>query len=217
MKTLTLARAERIYGWWGRHPRLYRALAWLVFLGRERRLRQRAAALTGAGPGATVLDLGCGTGANFDAIEARIGDRGRLIGFDYSAGMLAVAKRSAIRRGWENVELVEGDAARMALPDASIDAAISTLALSAMPDQRAALERVHAALRPGARLCVLDAKEFTGIARILNPLLEPVFGPTTNWEQRDLAARLREAFGDVELHEFNAGSIFIAVATRRAE
>lgn len=217
MKTLSLEYGKRIYDWWGRHARLYRAATSLVFLGRERALRRRAAELAGAAPGAGVLDLGCGSGANFDALEARIGDRGRLIGFDYSPGMLAAAEALAARRGWRNVELVQGDAARMELPAASLDGAISTLALSAMPDHRAAIERVHAALRPGARFCVLDARELEGAARVLNPLIRPLFRLTTNWDpRRDLVASLRDAFGAVEVHRFNAGSIFIAVASRLA-
>lgn len=215
MKPLSLEYGKRIYEWWGRHPRLYRSLTWLVFLGREGTLRQRAAMLASVGSGDTVLDLGCGSGANFGAIEARIGDQGRLMGFDYSPGMLGAAAALAVARGWRNVELVQGDAARMELPSASIDAAISTLALSAMPDHRAAIERVHEALRPGGRFAVLDAREFEGSARALNPAIRPAFRVTTNWDPgKDLVASLRDTFGTVEVQRFNAGSMFIAVAQR---
>lgn len=214
-KQLTLAYGKRIYDWWGRHPSLYRSLAWLVFLGRERALRRRAVELANAATGATVLDLGCGTGANFEPIEGAIGDEGRLLGFDYSPGMLAAAEALVARHGWRNVELVQGDASRMQFPAALLDAAISTLALSAMPDHRAAIERVHAALRPGGRLCVLDARQFDGAARVLNPLIRPLFRSTTNWDpDKDLVAAMRETFGAVEVHRFNGGSMFIALALR---
>ena len=215
MKPLTLEYGKRIYEWWGRHPRLYRSLTWLVFLGREGTLRQRAAMLASVGSGDTVLDLGCGSGANFGAIEARIGDQGRLIGLDYSPGMLRAAEALAAARGWRNVELMQGDAARMELPSASIDASVCTLALSAMPDHRAAIECVHEALRPGARFAVLDAREFDGAGRLLNPVIRPAFRVTTNWDPgKDLGASLRDTFDAVEVQRFNAGSMFIAVARR---
>jgi ubiquinone/menaquinone biosynthesis C-methylase UbiE len=217
-EALTLEYGRRIYDWWGRHPRLYRFLAWFVFLGRERMLRRRAVELAGAGPGTIVLDLACGSGANFENLEREIGAGGRLIGYDYSAGMLAAAAASRARHGWENVELLQGDAARMQLPPASLDAAVCTLALSAMPDHRAAIERVRVGLRPGARFAVLDATEFAGPLRILNPLIRPLFKLTTNWDpHRDLIGSLRESFGPVEVERFNAGSMFVAVACRPDE
>ncbi|HEX6228694.1 MAG TPA: methyltransferase domain-containing protein [Solirubrobacterales bacterium] len=211
-RPLTPEYGKRIYDWWGRHPHLYRFMAWLVFLGRERTLRRRAAELAGIGPGATVLDLACGSGANFAALEARIGDRGRLIGFDYSPGMLASAEALKARHGWDNIELVQGDAEKMELPAASLDAAVCTLALSTMRDHRAAIERVRDGLRPGGRFAVLDAKELEGAARILNPLIRPLFRLTTNWDPRkNLIASLRDCFGAVEVKRFNAGSMYIAV------
>jgi phosphatidylethanolamine/phosphatidyl-N-methylethanolamine N-methyltransferase len=214
-RTLTLEYGKRIYDWWGRHPRLYRFAAWLVFLGRERALRRRAAELTAARPGDTVLDLACGSGANFEVLESGVGGAGHLIGFDYSSGMLAAAEALRDRRDWDNIELVQGDAAKIELAPASLDAALCTLALSAMPDYGTAIERVRDGLRPGARFCVLDATEFDGAARILNPLIRPLFRLTTNWDpRRDLIGSLRESFGELEVEWFNGGSIFIAVARR---
>lgn len=74
-----------------------------------RRPRRRMLSLLDLPPGATVLDLGCGTGLNFAAIHAAIGPRGRLLGVDSSASMLGAARRRVERAGWENVDLLEAD------------------------------------------------------------------------------------------------------------
>ena len=100
----------------------------------------------------------------------------------------------------------------------ALDAVLCTLGLSAMPRHREAIASVRRALRPGARFAVLDAKPFDRLARPLNPMIKPLFRYTTNWDyERDLAADMREAFGNVGVREFNGGSLFLAVATRSAD
>jgi SAM-dependent methyltransferase len=56
--------------------------------------------------GEVILDIGCGTGRNFEQIQAGIGPEGRLIGIEPSGEMLAQARALVQRRGWTNVELV---------------------------------------------------------------------------------------------------------------
>jgi demethylmenaquinone methyltransferase/2-methoxy-6-polyprenyl-1,4-benzoquinol methylase len=216
VRPIDLAYGRRVYDWWGRHPRIYRAsTAAIVFLGRERALRQAAVDSLGLAEGATVLDLACGHGVNFRALERAIGPTGRLIALDYSEGMLAVAAERAGAEGWANVELVEADAAHAELGEQSLDGAVCTLALSAIPDHYSAIANVRAALRPGARFAVLDAKLFPGLGRPLNPLLKAAFRHSTNWDyQRDVVADLLSAFGEIEVAEHNGGSLFLAVATR---
>ena len=43
-------------------------------------------------PGEVILDVGCGTGRNFERIRERIGPAGRLIGIEQSPEMLARAR-----------------------------------------------------------------------------------------------------------------------------
>ena len=51
-------------------------------LGMEK-YRKRTIALLGDLQGATVLDVGCGTGSNFPLLAPRVGYRGSIIGLDY--------------------------------------------------------------------------------------------------------------------------------------
>jgi ubiquinone/menaquinone biosynthesis C-methylase UbiE len=60
-------------------------------------------------PGARVLDVACGTGANFALIEERIGPSGELVGVDVAPQMLYQARGRVAGAGWKNVRLRAGD------------------------------------------------------------------------------------------------------------
>src|SRR4051794_37165089 len=52
-----------------------------------------------AGSGRRVLDVGCGTGSTTLAVARRLGAKGRCIGIDISAPMIAAARARAEREG----------------------------------------------------------------------------------------------------------------------
>ena len=102
-----------------------------------------AAALRPLGPFGRGLDVCCGTGAGLRVLESVC--QGAVTGVDFSAGMLAQARRAHPAAGW-----VRADA--RALPFAvAFDLAVSFGALGHfLPAQRPALfAGVYRALRPG--------------------------------------------------------------------
>jgi arsenite methyltransferase len=74
--------------------------------------------------GATVLDLGCGSGTD-TLIAARKVPTGRIIGVDFSTTMLSRARQAVAESGVVNVELRESDAERLPIRDGEIDVAIA--------------------------------------------------------------------------------------------
>lgn len=202
-----------VYSFWGRFPRLYATQDPITFMGRPRRIRAAAVEALRLRPGDRVLEVGCGSGRNFGHLLRAIGTEGRLVGFDYSAEMLAAAGRLCARRRWGNVRLVQGDAARLEVGEERFDGVLAVLAMSAIPDHRRALERCLAVLRPGGRLVVCDARPFPGRLGIVNPLIEAAYTRWAAWDPtRDLPADIAETFGDVEVESLNFGSFFIAAA-----
>lgn len=121
------------------------------------RYRCMVADATALRPGDTVVEIGCGTGANFPFLQERIGPAGRLIGVDLTDAMLERAARRVRRAAWRNVELVQTDAAKAELPKGT-NAIVSTLALTLCPDYDAVIERGARALAPGGRWVLLDLK-----------------------------------------------------------
>jgi ubiquinone/menaquinone biosynthesis C-methylase UbiE len=128
--------------------------------------RARAIELLQLRPAASVLDVACGTGMNFELIEQRIGPSGRLVGVDRSERMLDRARSRVARCRWSNVSLIEADVERLApdylqelglsVPDAQFDAALCTLGLSVIPDWKSAWQATLALVRPGGKVAVMD-------------------------------------------------------------
>jgi arsenite methyltransferase len=117
-------------------------------IAKQRRATLRALELQ---PGERVLDIGCGPGYLAADMAAAVGPGGSVHGVDPSPAMLALAERRA-----DGVELSEGDALALPVPDASFDAAVSTQVYEYVADMGAALAEARRVLRPGGRLAILD-------------------------------------------------------------
>ena len=127
-----------------RYDRLNR----IISLGQDRRWRRHTVAALGLRPGATVLDLGCGTGDLCDVVTA---DRYAAVGVDFSAGMLAAAHTRS--------PLLRADALELPLPDASADGVVSGFALRNFVDLARFFGECARVLRPGGRLAALETGE----------------------------------------------------------
>jgi ubiquinone/menaquinone biosynthesis C-methylase UbiE len=93
-----------------------------------------------------VLDVGCGTGQLSTRIKS-VFPHARVVGCDFSAGMLSRAATRARAVGW-----VRADAARLPFADATFDTVVSTEAFHWFPDQEGALAEFYRVLAPGGRL-----------------------------------------------------------------
>src|SRR5688572_3957329 len=76
--------------------------------GLLRKWRARLVALSGASPGADVLDTATGTGELAFVFEQHLGASGTIIGLDFCPEMLDVAKQKALQRH-SSVAWVIGD------------------------------------------------------------------------------------------------------------
>ncbi|MCB9662792.1 MAG: methyltransferase domain-containing protein [Alphaproteobacteria bacterium] len=141
-------------------------------------------------PGASVLDIGCGTGLNLPLLVEAVGPSGRVVGLDYSNGMLDQARSRVRERGWTNVELVQGDAAELAGLNGPFDGVLSTWALGIVDDLPSALRRALAVLRPGGRLAVLDLHRTRARGGLRRHLLDPWVHGLLRWSGVDAAEDL---------------------------
>ncbi|WP_433625694.1 class I SAM-dependent methyltransferase [Halomicrococcus sp. NG-SE-24] len=143
--------AQRFYGRWAR---LYDLLASAT--PGLARLRDVAVDRLELSPGDTVVEMGCGTGANFPHLRERVGPAGRVVGVDFTAGMLAQARDRVEREGWRNVHLVRADAAAFE-PRERVDAVLATFVVGMLDDPGAAVNQWADAVRPGGNVALLDA------------------------------------------------------------
>lgn len=138
----------------------------------------------------SVLDIGCGTGLNLPLLVEAVGPTGRVVGLDYSEGMLREARRRVESNGWSNVELVQGDAALLERVGGPFDAVMSTWALGIVDDLPAALERAVDALKPGGRLAILDFRNTQAKRGLRRRLVDPVLHKLLLWSGIDTAEDL---------------------------
>jgi ubiquinone/menaquinone biosynthesis C-methylase UbiE len=98
-----------------------------------------------------VLEVAIGTGRSLPFYS---GDA-TVTGVDLSPEMLAIARARAAE-GSRPVVLLEGDAERLPVDDASFDTVVCALSLCSIPDPAAAIAEMRRALVPGGRLLLLD-------------------------------------------------------------
>ncbi|SFL00587.1 Ubiquinone/menaquinone biosynthesis C-methylase UbiE [Halogranum rubrum] len=132
-------------------------------------LRERAITRLAPARGDTVVEMGCGTGANFPYLRERVGSEGTVVGVDLTGGMLAEARARIEREGWENVHVVAGDAARPPVADA--DAVFASFVSGMLADPAAAVDTWADLVDEGGRLGLLDlARSTRPVGRSLNVL-----------------------------------------------
>jgi ubiquinone/menaquinone biosynthesis C-methylase UbiE len=138
--------AQRYYGRWAR---LYDAVAAVPGV---RSWRERAVELLSPDPDDTVVEMGCGTGANVPLLLERVPD-GRVVGVDITRGMLTRARRHADRTGGR-IDYVQADAARP--PVAAADAVLAAFVVAMFDDPAAVVDRWCDLAGDGGRVALLN-------------------------------------------------------------
>jgi ubiquinone/menaquinone biosynthesis C-methylase UbiE len=135
----------------------YDLLAWLFTRGRERELRERIISLAGLGPGAAVLDIGCGTGTLAIASTRHVGASGTVHGIDASPPMIARATRKAEKAG-VNAVFQLAAAEQLPYPDHRFDIVLSTMMLHHLPrtTREQCAREIKRVLKPGGRVLAVD-------------------------------------------------------------
>ena len=110
-------------------------------------------------PGDIVVDLGCGPG-NQLSLVAKMNPDATFLGVDLSEEMLAQARDLMRREGLSNVSFLAGDITNIdALPNASADVVISTVALHHLPTVAhldAAFAQAARILKPDGGMYLMD-------------------------------------------------------------
>ena len=118
-----------------------------------RSLEELLHADTGFPAGSTVLEAGCGTGAQTVAL-ARRSTGARIVAVDVSAASLAEARVSAAGLG--NVEFRQADLLALPFAPSSFDHIFLCFVLEHLPDPAAALAGLRPLLRLGGTITVIE-------------------------------------------------------------
>lgn len=110
-----------------------------------------AVSWAGISAGHHVLDVACGPGTGTEPAARRAGAKGRAVGIDLDAGMIAFARARADKLSDLRLEYHCGSAQELPFEDRTFDAALCLQALQFFPDRGAALREMHRVMKPNAR------------------------------------------------------------------
>lgn len=106
--------------------------------------------------GETVVDLGCGAGADLCIAALLVGASGRVIGIDVTPAMVERARKSATLVGVSHVEVHEADMTAVPVGDGSADVVIANGSINLSARKECVLQEIFRVLRPGGRLQFAD-------------------------------------------------------------
>jgi demethylmenaquinone methyltransferase/2-methoxy-6-polyprenyl-1,4-benzoquinol methylase len=175
---------QRIAGMFDAIAGRYDFLNHVLSAGIDRRWRKRAIRSLRLSGGERVLDLCTGTGdLAIAAVRARPA-AARVVGVDFSAAMLRVGEgklRAASLAA--RIAMVQGDAARVPLGSASVDAITIGFGIRNVERMDVACAELYRVLKPGGRLAILEFAVPT----------MPVFGAFYGWYVNRVLPRIGRA------------------------
>ncbi|GAA0232749.1 class I SAM-dependent methyltransferase [Halobaculum roseum] len=136
---------------------------------------------------ATVVEFGCGTGANRPYVADRLDAGGTYVGVDFASGVLRVARERGRERERERDggdrdggsgtgaagHFVRGDATRPPLRPDAVDACCGAFVVGMLPEPAAAVREWADLVGPGGRIALLDLARTTRSGwRLLNPAFD---------------------------------------------
>jgi SAM-dependent methyltransferase len=109
--------------------------------------------------GASVADIGAGSGYMTEKLAARVGPTGRVFANDVQPQMLEILSRRLAAKRITNVTLLQGTIDDPGLPAASVDLELMVDVYHELSQPQQMLQHLREALKPGGRLVLLEYRK----------------------------------------------------------
>jgi SAM-dependent methyltransferase len=106
--------------------------------------------------GDTVVDLGSGAGNDCFVARSITGEKGKVIGIDFTDKMIEKARINANKLGYHNVEFRQGDIENLPLASGIADVVVSNCVLNLVPNKKQAFAETFRVLKGGGHFSVSD-------------------------------------------------------------
>ena len=106
--------------------------------------------------GDTVIDLGSGAGNDCFIARAIAGEKGKIIGIDFTEKMIEKAKANAAKLSYKNVEFRQGDIENMPVAGNVADVVVSNCVLNLVPNKQQAFTEIFRVLKIAGHFSVSD-------------------------------------------------------------
>jgi len=225
-----------VRGMFGRIAGRYDLLNHVLSFNLDKRWRKRTVERVApilARPDARILDLCCGTGDVFLALEARAGRP--MLGSDFCHPMLVEANRK-VKAGGFRTPLFEADALTLPLADASLDLITVAFGFRNLANYEKGMLEMLRVLKPGGVAAVLEFSQpsnpvFRSVYGFFSTQVLPRVGGMVSGSQDaysylpesigkfpgadDLAVQMRRVgFSRVEFERMTGGAVALHLATK---
>lgn len=187
--------------------------------------RKRAVELLDLKDGQTIIDIACGTGANFKHIKA-CNCNITLYGTDYSRGMLKKGQDLIKNNHWSNIYLFQADARELTLSTIekyankklNFDRVICVLGLSVIPKWEIVIDNLIRLLNENGKIVIVDV--FSEKRNFNTWLVEKIAKADLNrkiWQTLETKTdNFHQEYLPVKENKVG-GKLFVAVGTKRGK
>lgn len=203
----------------------------VMTLGLHRWWKYKACMSLKLQPGNHVLDVCTGTGDLARQLSTMVRPSGRVVGLDFSADMLAIAKQRFAAEAV--IDWVQGDALTLPFEPDTFDGCLISFGLRNVADPQQALQEMARVTKPGGHIALLDTASdnknplFWLYFNHLMPLISQFFGQrveayrylSRSTEQFDTPQQLlerlrRSGFILPAIQRMGLGSVVLLTATK---
>ncbi len=103
-----------------------------------------------------VIDLGSGAGNDCFIARAVTGEKGKVIGIDFTDAMIEKARINAEKLGFHNVEFRQGDIEKMPVTANVADVVVSNCVLNLVPNKNNVFKEIFRVLKAGGHFSISD-------------------------------------------------------------
>ena len=145
--------------------------------------------------GDTVVDLGSGAGNDCFVARKEAGEKGTVIGIDFTPAMVERAKINAEKLGFKNVEFRQGDIENMPLASNVADVIVSNCVLNLVPNKDGVFKEILRTLKPGGHFSISDIVLVGNLPDRLKQAAEMYAGCVSGAIQKEVYLELIKANG----------------------
>lgn len=106
--------------------------------------------------GDVIIDLGSGAGNDAFIARHETGEKGKVIGIDFTPAMIEKARRNAEVRGLNNVEFRHGDIEKMPVTANTANVVVSNCVLNLVPNKDGVFKEIFRVLKGGGHFSISD-------------------------------------------------------------